>query len=161
MHCQDRINLNRGARKQVVSAHHEAFATGYEAVETAVSCHLTRFRVRSALNLLRFYLLFRRIRDASREIQGLITTVFVVENYRTFYILSLWANVDAILEFNARVMDHIASANWSMRRLARVDSGPLLWSAQFRLSAVSPHNFRWEGVDIESHMIRPGRLAES
>ena len=133
---------------------HESAGTGYDKVETSVSCLLTRFKVRSTFDLIRFYLLFRRIRTASEHITGLITTVFFVENLRTCYTFSIWKDKDAILEFNTKVIDHITSANWSIPRLHRSASRPLLWSAQFRLSAVSPTNLHWEGVDIEQLIVR-------
>ena len=133
---------------------HEALGTGYDIVDTNVSCLITRFEVRSILDIFRFYLLFRRIRARSKHITGLIATVFLVENPRTCYTLSIWRDKEAILEFNTSVLDHIVAANWSIRRLRRVASGVLLWSAQFRLSAVSQHNLNWEGVDVEQLIVR-------
>jgi hypothetical protein len=139
----------------VTSTTHEASATGYDIVDTPVSCLLTRFKVRSALDIVRFYFLFRRIHARSRTISGYVTSLFLIENLHTCFTLSIWENSRAILEFNSVVLDHVVAANWSYRRLEKTDyRRPVLWSAQFRLSAVSPHNLRWEGVDVEPHIVR-------
>jgi hypothetical protein len=122
---------------------------GFARVETIMSCVLTRFRLRSFWSLIPFYCAFRRVRKASREIGGLLQAVFLVENLRTCYTLSLWSNDNAIVEFGTRVHDHIHAANsafaptynWELRR-------PEIWSAQFRLWAVSCCNLNWEGLDM-------------
>jgi hypothetical protein len=123
--------------------------TGYAVVDSDVSCVMTRFSVRSIWSLIRLDRSFRRVRREARSLRGLITTLFVVENRDTCYTISIWRNTDAILEFNAKVRSHIAAANWGFREL-RFDSGkPRLWSAQFKLEAVSPHNLRWKEFDAE------------
>jgi hypothetical protein len=122
---------------------------GFARVETIISCVLTRFRLRSVWSLIPFYCSFRRVRKTSREIGGLLQAVFLVENPHTCYTLSLWRNDNAIVNFGTRVHEHIRAANsafaptynWDMRR-------PEIWSAQFRLWAVSSCNLNWEGLDM-------------
>lgn len=141
-----------------MSPNSESLSFGYDAVETTVFCVLTRFKVRSPIDLLRFFLLSRQIRRASKRISGLITSLFLVENLSTFFTLSIWKDRDAVLRFNTIVTEHITSANWCFRRLRLSSSGRvLLWSAQFQLTAVSPHNLCWEGVDVEPYLIRTSR----
>jgi len=61
----------------------------------------------------------------------------------------MWTNDEAIVEFSTRVYEHVHAANsafgptfnWDLRR-------PEIWSAQFRLWAVSSCNFNWEGLDM-------------
>lgn len=120
--------------------------TGYRRVEGSLSCVLTRFQVRSAWSLLRFYRDFRRIRRETRGLPGLVTSMFLVESFHTCYTLSLWRNETAILKFNTVSRAHVSAANGSFGKLRRRSGRPLLWSAQFALSGVSPHNLRWEGV---------------
>jgi hypothetical protein len=126
----------------------EAEGTGYKLVETATSCVLTRFRVRSIWSVLQLYRSYRRVRAEAVGADGLITSLFLMEGPRTCYTLSLWRDERAILEFNSRTHAHIVAANRSFRQVKIDSTGPLIWSAQFRLSAVSPHNLRWEGVDV-------------
>jgi hypothetical protein len=131
---------------------HESEATGYERVDTNVSCMLTRFHLRSALSLIHFYRSYRRVRAESRRIPGLLKTVFLIENARTCYTLSIWANSDAIYDFNGQVNSHVDAANSSIRHLKRGATGVELWSAQFRLSAISEFNLRWDTFDIRPHV---------
>lgn len=124
--------------------------TGYQVIDTDVVCVLTRFHVRSLRALLRCYLRFRTVRSASRGIPGLIASLFLIENLRTCYTLSLWKNESAILEFNTKVVSHIRAANSCFADLVEGTAGPELWSAQFRLDAVS-NNLRWSGVEVSEN----------
>lgn len=123
---------------------------GYNIVESDLVCLITRFRVNRLIELIRAYFWYRRIRDEARCVNGLLKSVFLVQNTRTFYTLSLWANEGAILEFNTKVHSHIAAANTSFSYLKRSTTGPELWSAEFRLCAVSPFNLQWQGLDLSS-----------
>jgi hypothetical protein len=131
-----------------LSERHEATETGYQSVHTPVSCLLTRFQVKSVWSLIRLYLWYRRVRHEARTVSGLLKTVFLVENLRTCYTLSIWESGKAILEFNTKILTHVDAANSSFRELTLDGGRPQLWSAQFRLSAVSPHNLRWNGLDL-------------
>lgn len=129
---------------------HPMSGAGFARVDTTISCVLTRFRLRSSLSLIPFYLAFRRVRRESRAIQGLLQALFLVEDLKTCYTLSLWKNDLAITEFG-EVRSHIAAANSSFAPTYRKDKKRSeIWSAQFRLWAVSCHNLNWEGLDMET-----------
>lgn len=119
--------------------------TGYTAVNSEVVCVLTRFQLRSSWALVRCYLRFRRVKQASRAVPGLIESKFLISNPCTFFNLSIWENESAIARFNTNVSAHIDVANSCFSDLARTSSGSELWSAQFRLDAVSK-NLRWDGL---------------
>lgn len=131
------------------SEEHEAIGTNYSVVEPGITCMLTRFRLRSVVALVRFLVHYRRIKKQAEKVDGLITSAFLIENLTTCYTLSIWKQAhQSIPEFNVLVTDHIHAANASFDDLVVQSGKPLLWSAQFRLSAISPHNFRWEGTDF-------------
>jgi hypothetical protein len=140
---------------------HESDATGYEQVSTTISCLLTRFRLRSPWSLWHFYRAFRRVRKEARNVQGLLKTVFLIENAHTCYTLSFWKNAGAIYDFNIKVNSHIRAANSAFQHLQFASSGVQLWSAQFRLTAVSPHNLRWDSFDLQSHLDLSPRSAKA
>jgi hypothetical protein len=120
-------------------------------MDTTISCVLTRFRLRSRWSLVPFYLTFRRVRRDARQIAGLLQALFLIEDLRTCYTLSLWRDDDAILDFSTRVRSHVDAANHSFSRLEQKDlKRPEIWSAQFRLWAVSCHNLNWEGFDLQT-----------
>jgi AhpC/TSA family len=128
---------------------HPTTGATFARVDTKVSCVLTRFRLRSAWSLLPFYLAFRRIRRESREIGGLLQSLFLIEDWRTCYTLSMWANDCAIVDFG-RVRAHIDAANSAFGPTYRRDmQRSEIWSAQFRLWAVSSHNMNWDGFDLQ------------
>lgn len=122
--------------------------TAFECIDSTITCVLTRFKVRSPWALWGFYRSFRRVRNAARRIPGLLTCAFLIENSRTCYTFSLWANDAAIRDFNTRVPEHVAAANGSFRNLHWQSTGPELWSAQFQLAALSRYNHRWPGLDL-------------
>jgi hypothetical protein len=122
---------------------------GFARVDTKISCILTRFRLRSPLLLLPFYISFRRVRRAARSVEGLLQALFLVESPHICYTLSVWRNERSILEFG-RLHEHVKVANSSFRPTYRRDLGRSeIWSAQFRLWAVSCHNLSWEGFDMK------------
>jgi hypothetical protein len=138
--------------------------TGYSRVATDVTCVLTRFELRSPFALLRFYYLFRRVhKEATFKAKGLIASEFLVQGMRTCYTLSLWNDARSILQFNTHVRSHVQAANFCFRDLKVHESGPALWSAQFQLTAVSPHNLRWRDIDFSalkmSRMDQPSHTA--
>jgi hypothetical protein len=103
---------------------------GFARMDTAVSCVLTRFRVKSPFSLLPFYLAFRKVRHGARHIRGLIQAVFLLEDLRTCYTLSLWKDDWSIVEFGD-VHAHIDAANSAHPR--HISQGP-----QARGNLVSP-----------------------
>ena len=119
-------------------------------VDTTVSCVMTRFRLRSAWSLIPFYLAFRRVRRSARDVAGLLKATFLVEDLRTCYTVSFWKDECAIVDFG-RVHAHITAANSAFGPTWRKDlKRPEIWSAQFRLWAVSAHNLNWEGFDLQT-----------
>jgi hypothetical protein len=120
-------------------------------MDTTVSCILTRFRLRSAWSLIPFYLAFRRVRRSARDVTGLLQAVFLIEDLHTCYTMSLWKDDCAIVEFGTRVGAHITAANSAFSPTYRRDLNRAeIWSAQFRLWAVSSHNLNWEGLDLQA-----------
>lgn len=122
----------------------------YARVDTSVSCVLTRFQLRSVWSLIPFYIAFRRVRRSARDISGLLHAGFLVENLHTCYTMSLWKDDCAILDFSTRVHAHVRAANSAFGPTYRSDlKRAEIWSAQFRLWAVSEHNLQWEGLDLQ------------
>jgi hypothetical protein len=121
----------------------------YARMDTTVSCVLTRFRLRSILSLIPFYLAFRRVRRSAQDVAGLLKSVFLVEDLHTCYTMSLWRDDCAIVEFGG-LHAHVAAANSAFHPTYRKDLNRAeIWSAQFRLWAVSCHNMNWEGLDLQ------------
>jgi hypothetical protein len=122
---------------------------GYEMVSSNATCVITRFQVRSAWDLVRLYLLYRRVRrEARQRCRGLLHAGFLVEGLRTFYSFTLWTDDAAIMEFGTVVDSHIRVASRGLRATFRPDvERPEIWSTQWKLAAVS-ENLNWEGVDV-------------
>jgi hypothetical protein len=121
-------------------------------VDTTVSCVLTRFQLRSAWSLIPFYFFFRRIRRDAKNLGGLLKAVFLIEDFRTCYTLSLWKDEWSIVDFG-RVRSHVKAANSAFRPTYRKDLNRCeIWSAQFRLWAVSCHNLSWEGLNLQENL---------
>jgi hypothetical protein len=154
------VDSNDGAADNVEGSHHwpddrKMTGAGFARVDTPISCVLSRFHLKSPLSLLPFYLAFRRIRrDARDDVPGLLKAVFLIEGIRTCYTLSIWKNDWSIVEFG-RVRAHIDAANSVFRVVSRKDPNHAeIWSAQFRLWAVSSHNLSWDGLDMEEALGR-------
>jgi len=127
-------------------------ATGYATVTSDVRCVITRFQVKSVIALLRSYIAFRRVRSASARVPGLLKAVFVVENRRTFYSVSIWRDAAAVLEFNTFVSAHAEAATFAVPRTYDRTRGRYeLWSAEFHLTALST-NTNWDTFDIKAHV---------
>jgi hypothetical protein len=123
-------------------------AASYALTDSTVSCILTRFRVRSFWSMIPFYFAFKRVRKDASNLSGFLEAIFLVENLRTCYTLSLWKNGAAIAEFGS-IKSHIDAANHAFYPVYRKDlNRPEIWSAQFRLWAVSCHNLNWEGLNV-------------
>jgi hypothetical protein len=124
---------------------------GFAPVESTISCVLTRFKLRSRWSLIPFYFGFRQVVKEARQIGGLLQAAFLIENLRTCYTFSLWQDEPAIIDFGTRVRSHVAVANSSFARTQWNNIGrPGVWSAQFRLFALSAHNLNWEGMDLRT-----------
>jgi hypothetical protein len=130
--------------------HRPMSGASYARVDTTISCVLTRFHLNSLWSLIPFYLGYRRVRREARNLGGLLQTVFLIENFRTCYTLSLWRDDWSIVEFGA-LRAHVSTARAAFRPTYRKDlQRSEIWSAQFRLWATSRHNLSWEGLDLES-----------
>ena len=129
--------------------------TGYKEVDSSVVCVLTRFRLRSVRSVFKFFQFYRLVKSQTKRVPGLITSTFLVEDMHTCYTLSLWRDADSILQFNSLVHGHIEAANSCFKHLQISNGRPQLWSAQFDLSAVSPFNLYWEGVEASELGVPP------
>lgn len=133
---------------------------GFARVDTTVSCVLSRFHLNSPLSIIPFYFAFRRVRRAARDIGGLMEAVFLLEGARTCYTLSLWKDDWSIVEFG-RVRAHIDAANSVFSATYRKDlKRSEIWSAQFRMWAVSSHNLDWKGLDMKAALGEQWRRRE-
>src|SRR5262245_61366460 len=91
-----------------------ARGTSFARTDSSVSCVLTRFRLRSIWAMAPFYLRFRSVQREARQVSGLIKALFLIEDLRTCYTLSLWRDDAAILSFNSCVPSHIHAANFAL-----------------------------------------------
>src|SRR5690349_14297577 len=101
----------------------------YRLIDSDVSCVITRFRLRSPLYLPLCYLFFRRIKREATSGGGLVATLFAVDDWHTFFTISIWSDHVALHRFNTRVRSHIRAANWSFGRVSFRAGRPEIWSA--------------------------------
>lgn len=136
--------------------------TGYRKVDSDVLFQITRFRLRSVWALPIFFYWYWKVKAKSKGTCGLLATTFVIEGLHTCYTLSLWRNIHAMLDFNGKVFTHVHVANASFRYIEHIDGVPQLWSAQFRLFAVSS-NLNWAGVEIldPAHDVQCSEVTQS
>ena len=134
------------------------FAGDY-VVESPIIAVLTRFGLRRPWHLLQTYLayrwLIRRVRRTAPG--GLLKAVFLVENSRTCWSLSLWADESAIPHFGTSVTDHVSAARDVFRRVRFNGDLPEIWSTKWRLSRVS-NNLNWEGWDLGHVTVRQEQM---
>lgn len=128
-------------------ANHQEFGrrssgTGFVITDAKLTAVVTRFRVKTAYALFKFYLDFRRVHRECRKIDGFVSAAFAIEDCRTCYTLSFWRDSQALLEFNTKVVSHIQVANQSFKHLKRSGGRSELWSGEFEL-AYRSKNFRW------------------
>ena len=129
---------------------------GEHAVDVPIICVVTRFRLRRARFLLPTYLGYRRVvKEAARaQTPGLLRSAFLIENSRTCYTLSIWANHVAIPHFGTNVPSHVKTARRVFGRVCfRESRGPEIWSTKWQLSHVS-NNLNWEGFDLRGLILR-------
>ena len=141
--------MNVADRVDVRDLSSDLTAATYLKVETQASCLITRFRLTSIWSLLPFYLAFRRVRAESAKVPGLVKATFLVESLRVCYTLSIWQNEAAVMDFSSTIRSHIGAANTAIGRTWNRDKRRAeIWSAQFRLWAVSCHSLNWDECDL-------------
>jgi hypothetical protein len=123
---------------------------GDNPVEVPLTCVITRFGLRSAGHLLPTYLDFRKVVEEARAVAtpGLLRSAFLIENSKTCYSLSVWAEQNAIPMFGGSVPSHVDAARRVIGRLAHDrERGLELWSTKWRLVSVS-NNLNWSDFDL-------------
>ncbi|HEX6819909.1 MAG TPA: hypothetical protein VF120_16150 [Ktedonobacterales bacterium] len=102
-------------------------------------CVTTRFHLKHAWSLPSMYLAYRRMRHDLAAAPGLLRFAFTVEHPLTCYTLSIWESEEALNRF-ANTRSHV----WAVRYAKRVCRE--VWSAYWRLDAISAYASRWEGT---------------
>ncbi len=136
--------------------HESLEAPGDHPVDVPVVCVITRFGLRSPLQLVPTYLDYRRVvREAQATgTPGLLRSSFLVENLRTCYSVSIWAKDDAIPWFGSNVPRHVEAARRVFGRVGfRPGRGPEIWSTKWRLASVS-NNLNWGDFDLRELIVR-------
>jgi hypothetical protein len=102
------------------------------------------------------YLAYRRMRADLAAAPGLLRFAFVVEHPLACYTLSVWESREALERF-ANARSHVRAVRHA-KRICRE-----IWSAYWRLDAVSAYASRWEGgrdwPTLVPHPEQPWRLA--
>lgn len=133
---------------------------GEHVVGSDVVCQMTRFGLRTPIDLVRAYLAFRRTRRQAQRVPGFIGAAFVLEDPWTCYTISLWRDPAAIARFGTSAPDHLRAARSLIGRLRfQPDRGPELWSTKWRLWTVSS-NLNWGTVDLRSWLERTARTVD-
>lgn len=125
---------------------------GDHPVDGPMVCVITRFGLRGIWQLWATYWDYRRVvRQAhATHTPGLLRSAFLIENLRTCYTLSIWADPGDIPHFGANVPEHVMAGNRCFGRLAfHPGRGPELWSTKWRLASVS-NNLNWEDFDLRA-----------
>lgn len=129
---------------------------GDHPVAVPIVCVITRFGLRSPLQLLPIYLDYRQVvREAqATQTPGLLRSAFLVEDLRTCYSVSIWAGDDAIPWFGTNVPRHVEAARRAFGRVGfRPGRGPEIWSTKWRLASVS-NNLNWGDFDLRELIVR-------
>jgi hypothetical protein len=128
---------------------------GEHAVDSSVTCVVTRFGLRSPRFLLRSFREYREVaRLASQAgVPRLLRSAFLVENSTTWYSFSIWRGAPAL---SAELPEHVDVARRSFGWL-RIDPdlGPELWSTKWNLLSVT-NNLHWDGFDLRQVLADEG-----
>lgn len=122
-----------------------ASLSSYELIDAPLYCVLTRVQLRYIWALLLMLRLYFQVRRDARRVRQLKRCVFLIENFHTFFILSIWEDEDAFVEFGGDVMPHLTAARQALSHAARAEDGrhaPAIWSTEWRIRAAS-HNLNW------------------
>jgi hypothetical protein len=101
-------------------------------------CVTTRFRLKHFWMLLPMYLTYRQMRRDLKQAPGLIRYAFLLQNPLACCTLSLWESEDAIINFS-NVPNHVNAVRRAQRWCRDI------WSAYWRIDAVSKYSNQWEG----------------
>ncbi len=119
-------------------------------LNSTVLCVLTRFGLKRRRDLLPTYIGYRNVIRKAVRSHGLLQSAFLIENLRTCYSLSIWAEGAAIPWFGTAVAEHTTEARKVFGRLSfEPGRGPELWSTKWRLQSVS-NNLNWGHFDLRS-----------
>ena len=103
-------------------------------------CVTTRFHLRHTWNLVPMYLAFRRVRRDlnANPVPGLLRYAFLVENPMVCCTFSVWESEEGLLGLG-NVVSHVQATRLAKRLCSHV------WSAYWRLDAISKHAKDWPG----------------
>jgi hypothetical protein len=118
--------------------------SGHERVEAPLYCVLTRVRLRHFWQLPHMWRYYFQIRRESRQISQLKRSLFLIEDFRTFLILSIWEDESGFLEFGTFVMSHLNAVRESLTKAERQSQKPEIWSTEWRIWAASNY-LSWDG----------------
>jgi hypothetical protein len=122
-------------------------------------CVTTRFQLKHVWQLIPMYLTYRRMRHDLDKAPGLIRHAFLLQSPLACCTLSIWESEDALVTFT-NVPRHVHA----VRRAKRLCQD--IWSAYWRIDAVSKYASRWEGPgrgrwpELVPHAEHPWHLVE-
>lgn len=120
-------------------------------------CITTRFQLKHVWTLASMYLLYQRMRRPLRTTPGLIRYAFLIQSPTVCYTFSVWESEAAFVTFS-NVPSHLDAVRYAKRACDDI------WSAYWRLDAVSKHAQHWQGAPpwppLVPHPTRRGRLVE-
>lgn len=109
----------------------------YKPVEASLYCHVTRIRLRSIRSLPIVWRSYVDIQRQARQIPQIKRCVFLLQDLRTFFILSIWEGDDGFIDFGTRVGRHGKAIARTFPRIALHNGKPEVWSTQWKIRAVS------------------------
>lgn len=115
-------------------------AMPHPGTESPPICVLTRFGLKSPLDLIPLYREYGRVLRSTRRsgTPGLLKSAFLVERPTACFGLSIWTEKEAIALFGTNVLAHVEAGNSVFRRLLVDDDGRAeLWSTKWRLLGVT------------------------
>ncbi len=101
-------------------------------------CVTTRFRLKHFWMLLPMYLTYRRLRSDLTSAPGLIRYAFLLQSPVACCTFSIWESQEDIITFS-NVPNHIRGVRGAGRWCRAI------WSAYWRIDAVSMHANQWPG----------------
>jgi hypothetical protein len=96
-----------------------------------------------------------KVRREAQRIRHLKRSAFLIEDLRTFFILSVWDSEDGLLEFGTVADSHVQAVRGSTSQAVSRDGNMEIWSTEWRLSSVS-NNLNWGGREDWRHLHESG-----